>query len=89
MSLRQRLISFSAIILMTTALAVNTQAQTREPSSGRMTTPLAEPADTRVAAPTAAARLWERIALWSSKRSSESRWRNLYSRPASPARASR
>ncbi len=70
-------------LLILCCLTTNTaQAQTREPSSGRVGLALEEPTSTIRSTTDPATRLWQRILTWSTRRTSDQRWRALYARPS-------
>ena len=71
-------------LLILCCLTTNTaQAQTREPTGGRSGLAIEEPTTTLRTTTDSATRLWQRILTWSTRRTSDQRWRALYSRPSS------
>lgn len=82
----------SALILVLLALSclapLTAHAQTRDPSLGHVALAIEEPTSTLRTLTDPAARLWQRILTWSTRRTSDQRWRALYSRPSTvPAAA--
>ncbi len=76
---------FATILAATITCCLATSvcsAQAHDPAIGsRATTPIVEPTVRSTSPSLLAAKLWARLADWSSKRSSENRWRELYARP--------
>lgn len=76
---------FASILAASFACCLATSicvAQVHDPAIGsRATTPIVEPTAPSSSPSLLAAKLWARLADWSSKRSSENRWRELYARP--------
>lgn len=85
MSLRTRSNLLCGLLLLAALTAHTAQAQTQDPSFGRASLAVEEPTSTIRNTTDPATRLWQRIMTWSTRRTSDQRWRALYSRPSAAA----
>lgn len=82
MSVRRLFASILAASLACCLATTICVAQAHDPAIGSFAkAPVSSPTVTATSPSLLAAKLWARLADWSSKRSSENRWRELYARP--------
>ena len=87
MSKQARRSLFPALLILACLTTGRAQAQAHTPDFGRAGLAIEEPTSTIRTTTDPATRLWQRIMTWSTHRTSDQRWRALYSRPsAAPVR---
>lgn len=82
MSLPTRSTLFLGVLMLCCLTPLRAHAQVRVPDSGHLGLAIEEPTSTLSTTTDSATRLWQRILAWSTRRTSDQRWRALYSRPS-------
>lgn len=81
MSTQTRRSLFPALLILACLSTSPAAAQVHTPDSGHASLAFEEPGSTGRTTTDPATRLWQRIMTWSTRRTSDQRWRALYSRP--------